>query len=154
MKKNDNIHKHHPHILITLLAAFLITSCGIPNAKNTASGGESADFSGEWTDEAGGPTVIDLWRDDAGLWHGEISRSDTEDSASFWSFSGEGNGDTISYSDMQRVRGLYDEEGEVTEESIYTDGSGKLILTEQRLSWQDDKEGAGNGLIFIYSGEY
>ena len=138
------------HILPLIL---LLTACGIPNAKNTAPK-EAADFSGEWTDEAGGPTVIDIWRDDEGVWHGEISRSDDEASASFWSFFGNADGDTITYTDMQCVRGIYDEEGEVTEENIYVDGSGRFILKDGRLSWQDDKEGAGNGLVFIYSGEY
>ena len=131
----------------------ILGACGIPNAKNTTAK-ESADFSGEWSDEAGGSTVIDMWRDDEGLWHGEISRGDDDYTASFWSFSGTGTGNTLSYKDMQRVRGVYDEEGEVTEESIYVDGSGKLILKDGKLSWQDDKEGAGNGLVFIYSGEY
>ncbi len=112
------------------------------------------DFAGEWTDEAGGSTVVDIWVDDAGIWHGEISRSDDDAVASFWSFSASAEGNTLIYTDMQHMRGIYDEEGEVTEDNIYSDGSGKLILTDGKLSWQDDKEGAGNGLLFIYSGEY
>ena len=151
--KNNCIRKRI-NILIPLLFAVILSSCGIPSANNTSGKGQSVDFAGEWTDEAGGPTVVDIWVDDAGIWHGEISRSDDDAVASFWSFSASAEGNTLIYTDMQHMRGIYDEEGEVTEDNIYSDGSGKLILTDGKLSWQDDKEGAGNGLLFIYSGEY
>jgi hypothetical protein len=139
------------------IAIALCASCGIPNAQNTASSAsaaESADFSGEWSEEAEGFTVIDIWKDDYGLWHGEISRSDMDDSASFWSFSGTASGSEITYTDMKLIRGSYDEEGEVTEEAVYEDGSGVISLNDGKLYWRDDKENAAEGLSFIHTGDY
>ena len=130
----------------------MITSCGIPNAKNTA--GSTVDFSGEWTEEKNGTVVIDIWSEAEGEWCGEISRVDGDDMVSFWSFTGTADGNTLSYSDMSRVVGKYDNEGEVTEETVYEGGSGSIVLKKELMSWKDDAEGAGDGLTFIYSGEY
>ena len=140
-------------ITIAFLMIFL-SACGIPSANNTGSGAESVDFSGEWSDEAGGSIVIDMWRDESGRWYGEISRSDTDYQASFWSFSGNAEGSVIKYDDMSCIRGIYDEEGEVTEEAVYENGSGSISITDGKMSWQDDVEGAGACISFIYSGEY
>lgn len=144
--------KRFPITLILIMT--LLCSCGIPSMKNKNAGDEVTDFSGEWSDEAGGETVIDLWSDEDGLWHGEISRRDSDDQASFWSFSGKASGNVISYDNMECVRGIYDSEGEVTEKAVYENGSGSISLTDGKMSWQDDAEGAGNGIVFIHSGEY
>ncbi len=140
--------------IMTAAAALcvLITSCGIPNAKNTAA--DAVDFSGEWSEEADGAVVIDIWSEAEGVWSGEISRVDGDDTVSFWSFTGTAAGNTLKYSDMSRVVGKYDNEGEVTEETVYEGGSGSIILKKDKLSWKDDIEDAGKGMTFIYSGEY
>lgn len=143
-------------LFAAMISLALCASCGIPNAKNASAVSEDSavDFSGEWSDEAGGPTVIDLWKDDEGIWHGEISRSDMNDSACFWSFSGNASGSEIVYSDMTKVVGSYDREGEVTEETVYENGSGAIGIAEGKMYWRDDKENAAGGLYFIYTGEY
>lgn len=141
-------------ILITaIILSSMICACGIPSAKNAASK-TPTDFSGEWSDEAGGDTVIDMWSDESGLWYGEISRSDGYDRARFWSFSGSAEGNKISYDNMECICGIYDEEGEVTEENIYQNGSGSISITDGKMSWKDDMEGAGEGISFIHTGEY
>ena len=138
-------------IAITIMMLF--SACGIPSARNAASKAE-VDFSGEWSDEAGGDTVIDMWSDESGLWYGEISKSDGFDRARFWSFSGSAAGNVIKYENMECIRGIYNEEGEVTEEIIYQNGSGSISITDGKMSWQDDIEGAGAGISFIHTGEY
>ena len=131
----------------------MLSACGIPSARNAASK-TPTDFSGEWSDEAGGETVIDMWSDESGLWYGEISKSDGFDRARFWSFSGSATGNVIKYENMECIRGVYDEEGEVTEETIYQNGSGSISITDGKMSWQDDIEDAGAGISFIHTGEY
>ena len=139
-----------------MISLALCASCGIPNARNTSTVTEEAavDFSGEWSDESGGGIVIDLWKDDNGLWHGEISRSDMNDSASFWSFSGNASGSELPYSDMKKTVGNYDNEGEVTEETVYENGSGVIGFADGKMYWKDDMENTAEGLYFIHTGEY
>lgn len=142
------------YVIAVIGVMMLLGACGIPSAKNAGTAVETTDFSGEWSDEAGGDTVIDMWCDDTGLWNGEISRRDGDNRASFWSFTGSAKGNVIKYADMECIRGIYDDEGEVTEELVYENGSGSISITDGRMSWQDDMENAGAGISFIYSGEY
>ena len=143
-------------LFAAMIAIAICTSCGIPNARNTAAVTEETgvDLAGEWSDESGGTTVIDLWKDDSGLWHGEISQSDMNDSAFFWSFTGNLSGSELAYTDMKKTVGNYDSEGEVTEETVYENGSGVIGLADGKMYWKDNVENTADGLLFIYTGEY
>ena len=45
------------------------------------------------------------------------------------------------------------EEG-VKEESIYEDGTGSFVITEEnKITWTDDKENKGEGIVFVWDEE-
>ncbi len=138
-----------------LLAVLFLVSCGIPNMKNTGEGTEGK-FIGEWQGESseGEPIVMDIWNDDDGVLHAEISRADNDNEVVFWSFSGEAKGNSFSYTDGERMQVVYNAAGEAEEEVVYSDGSGSVERSEEVLLWHDRKEGIGDGVTFSYVGEY
>ena len=71
-----------------------------------------------------------------------------------WTMSGTFNDETkqIEYSDCVKTNYVYDDNGEVkSQEEVYTGGTGVIAFGEgNTLTWQDDKEKAGEGMTFEF----
>lgn len=65
----------------------------------------------------------------------------------FGSFNAEGE---LTYTNCVKSIERRGEDGEISEETVYEDGSGKLLfdLETERLSWRDEKESAADDLVF------
>ena len=136
-------------VAVTLAFSVLLASCGIPNLKNTKNAPDS--FAGEWESDG---TILDIWVDDDGVCHGEVTRVLEENVVSFWSFSGEPENGAFSYSDGKKITATYDEGGDVSEDHVYEDGRGSITKNKEGLIWEDKVEDAGSGQTFTYTGEY
>ena len=112
---------------------------------------------GEWTSPDDSNFVIDIWKDGSGDFHAIVNRSDSENDVLVWEFDcyWQDSKGGLLYSDGRKTHATYDSDGRVTEEEIYTDGSGSFVTKgEDGLVWEDKKEKEGNGVTFVYSGEY
>ncbi len=156
---------------IAVTAAFLLCICtvctGCGKNKNSSDTGDGTEtpvqeknegtetdkFPGEWRDDANN-AVLDIWKDDSGLLHGEIIITYEENRLSFWSFSGELLNGELVYTDGERSDLEYDGDGDASEKTVYTRGRGTISFSGKNLSWMDAKEDAGKELIFSYYGEY
>lgn len=87
---------------------------------------------------------------------GAVVTIDWADSASVnveWIFHGvyDTADNSIAYTDCVKLIQTYAEDGSVSEETVYTDGSGKLIVNEDwSISWINDSEETGNDCHFIF----
>ena len=137
-------------ILVSVFA-FLPSGCGIPNAANTSKAAEK--FLGEWQDESGN-VILDIWREDSGVVHGEVCVTGVEDKVEAWSFTGSAKGDTLKYSECSHTVVTYNTDWEANEEVIYTGGTGKVSRKEDILIWEDDQTPETGTYTFSYVGEY
>ena len=147
-----------------LLSLMFITSCGkknedTPEETNATETGENIDleeakrFAGEWRDDANN-AILDIWVSSDAVCHGEIIVTNGENDLTFWYFTGTLVDEEIVYLDGERVDAHYDESGNVDDTSAYTRGRGKIGFSGKNLFWIDSKEDAGNGMKFVYYGEY
>ena len=70
-----------------------------------------------------------------------------------WDFTGMFNGrQVLTYSDCVKKHLVYSEDGSCTSETIYTDGTGTLRVSEDGehivMTWKDDVEDEGSGYYF------
>ena len=75
---------------------------------------------------------------------------------SAWQMNGKIKDNVITYSNALRVDESYDPESEngVTQEEVYTDGTGTFeISDDKKITWKDDKENEGEGLVFAWDQE-
>ena len=75
---------------------------------------------------------------------------------SAWQMNGKIKDNVITYENAIRVNESYDPESEngVTQEEIYTDGTGSFeISSDSKITWKDDKENEGEGLVFAWDQE-
>ena len=82
--------------------------------------------------------------------------SDDENDYWAWTMSGKIKDNVITYSDAVQIYESYDPESEngVIHEEVYTDGTGTFEITEdKKITWKDDKENAGEGLVFVWNQE-
>ena len=71
-----------------------------------------------------------------------------------WSMSGRFDPETMSVSYTDGVKKIvsYNEDGAIaSEETVYTDGTGLITFDSERwaLTWQDDREQAAEGMVFV-----
>ena len=129
--------------------ALFLCSCSALNSGDKSA--TAADFAGEWEDSG---TILDIWVDDDGICHAEVTRTEDESTVSFWSFSGEVKNGTFAYEDAVKTVATYNSDGDVSDETAYENGSGSVIKSGENLKWNDKNENAGKGLKFTYVGEY
>ena len=82
--------------------------------------------------------------------------SDDENDYWAWTMSGKIKDNVITYSDAVQIYESDDPESEngVIHEEVYTDGTGTFEITEdKKITWKDDKENAGEGLVFVWNQE-
>ena len=138
-------------VLALCLVFVFLMGCGIPNAAGTSKAAEK--FLGEWQDETGS-VILDVWKEDSGLVHGEVCWIGEENRIRTWSFTGTARGNTFTYKECTQTRVSYNDDWEASEEVVYTGGTGKLTLGEESLSWEDDQTPEAAGVAFSYVGEY
>ncbi len=111
---------------------------------------------GEWVAPDNSNYVIDVWRDGEGGFHAIVNLSERENEVYFWEMDGNWQ-DAIggmAYTTCVKSKVTYDKEGNPTSEEIYTDGSGSIYAKGDGIVWDDNKEKMGDGITFLYSGEY
>ena len=115
----------------------LLTACGVPNMKNDeAADGENTAFTGIFNSDT---ATLDLYQDDSGIYVGEISIEEDDDTAYYFSFSGQVKNNRLSYSDGTLLKLTYDKDGDFLEESIYEGTNGTIKKEENNYIWKDDK---------------
>ena len=75
---------------------------------------------------------------------------------SAWQMNGKIKDNVITYSNAVRVDESWDPESEngVSQEEVYTDGTGTFEITQdKKITWKDDKENEGEGLVFVWDQE-
>ena len=72
-----------------------------------------------------------------------------------WTMSGEFDPETrqVSFSDCKKMIGTYISQDEVSESEEYSAGTGRIVFSEDGMSWEDDKEGIANGMLFVLQQE-
>ena len=111
---------------------------------------------GEWVAPDDEDFVIDIWRDEKGMFRAIVNQTDEEGTVLYWEMSGVWNDSMggFSYTEGTKKQVTYDIDGNATQEVIYTDGTGKFTGDGEGLKWKDDKEKAASKITFTYSGEY
>lgn len=147
-----------------MMSIMLLASCGKKNEDTAEKASteetqvntdleEAKRFAGEWRDDANN-AILDIWVSSDAVCHGEIIVTNSENDLTFWYFTGTIVDEEIVYLDGERVDAHYDESGNVDDTSAYTRGRGKIGFSGKNLFWIDSKEDAGNGMKFVYYGEY
>lgn len=111
---------------------------------------------GEWTDPDDEGFVIDIWKDERGRFHAIVNQSDNNGTVIFWQMEGvwQDFENGFFYSECRKSIATYDMDGNVSEQVVYTDGSGSFSAVDDGIVWNDKKEKAGDGITFTYTGEY
>ncbi len=111
---------------------------------------------GEWVAPDDEDFVIDIWRDEKGMFRAIVNQTDEEGTVLYWEMSGVWNDSMggFSYTKGTKKQVTYDIDGNATQEVIYTDGTGKFTGDGEGLKWKDDKEKVASKITFTYSGEY
>ena len=106
---------------------------------------------GAYQDEAGMRASMDIYAygDDAGMV--SVSWANSADETVAWTFYCEmsEDGGSFYYSDGMKDILHFDENGEMTDEPVYEDGTGSFVIYNNHIDWIDDKEDAGNGCRFV-----
>lgn len=114
-----------------------LTACGVPNLKKDVEADiDNTAFTGIFNSET---ATLDLYQDAEGNYVGEISIEVDEDSAYYFSFTGQLNKNKLSYSDGTLRKLTYDENGDFSEESIYEGTKGTINKEGENYIWKDEK---------------
>ena len=112
---------------------------------------ESYDFSGDYFDLATQKGTMTISREDS-YYAISITYAESDDSLSMWSMTAtyDKNRRGLVYRDCERVDYEFDDtsSSDAEKKVVYSDGSGWVYLSGGSLSWVDDKEDMGTGLIF------
>ena len=115
-------------------------------------------YVGAYSDESGkGYSLLIQATDDVDgvmISIGHVSEDGLDYSA--WQINGTIKDNVITYENAVRVNESSDPESEfgVTQEQVYTDGTGSFEITEdKKITWKDDKENEGEGLVFVWNQE-
>ena len=110
-------------------------------------------FAGYYLDENSSASLsIDCTNDM--LYKVSVSRKKSDTETEEWYFTGEFNGrQVLNYESCIKSVMTVAEDGSVSSEQEYSDGTGYLRISEEGtktgLVWSDDKESAGSGVFFI-----
>lgn len=114
-------------------------------------------YIGAYTDENNGE--ISLYLDAADNTNGvsiSVGMNREDGSLEYWEMFGTFDGSRITYTDGVKMIERISEENpdEVENEDIYEDGSGYFEISEdKKVTWTDEKEDSGNGLVFVWDEE-
>ena len=117
-----------------------------------AGSGEATLLTGVWADSVAGRAMITFGNLRDGACSVEIRWSSSAFESSFWEMTAvpEDDGRTFRYEDCVHSVVTFGEDEQETREIIYENGSGAFLLNDnEELTWQDDMEQAGDGVIFL-----
>lgn len=114
-------------------------------------------YEGAYMDEAGSGFSLFLQAIDStnGV-NVSVGVSQPDGSLEYWEMSGTFDGSRVTYKDGYKMIERESEEnpGEIEDEMIYEDGSGYVEISEdKKVTWVDDKEDRGNGIVFVWDEE-
>ena len=167
-KKNKNIATVVAVLVMIAVAAFVIIRVkGLPQISGSIVDGnyderkekrvdDQRAIMGEWQAEDNEDFIIDVWRDAEGLFHAIVNITEQDGEVVFYEMSGswQDNEGGFLYSDCKKSVVTYDMDGNSSEEVVYTDGAGSITGRGDSIVWKDKEEKAGDGITFIYIGEY
>ncbi len=108
-------------------------------------------IAGAYQDEVGQRASMDIYAygDTAGMVSVSWANSASETVA--WLFYCEmaEDGKSFFYSDGIKYVMNFDEDGNMTDETVYEDGTGSFVIYNNHIDWLDDKEDAGKGCRFV-----
>ena len=124
------------------LMLFSVVACGTSEK-------ETVDYSGEYVETNAGRGTITVTKKDDGydVW---IRWPNSAEEVYNWNFSGtfDDNG-VMQYTGCEKTIITFDENGNDTSKTEYTDGTGKLVYKDNAMTWQDDKDDAGSDSKFV-----
>lgn len=111
------------------------------------------DFAGAWTDQTTG-AMLDIWKSEDGIFHALACVKTDETKVSYWSFTAPAQEGKLEYTDCERIDAVYGSNGQISEETVYERGRGRVEFDGDNLIWYDATDNAGEGLVFAYEGGY
>ena len=116
---------------------------------------EDFELAGEYQDETSQRALMTITPDGEDHYQVEISWGDSATKTTVWSFEGDFDreGGILNYKNgIKSVMTVTEEEG-MKEDIEYESGRGALLYFDEGLHWQDDKEDAGKGCVFVKTGD-
>lgn len=145
-------------ILFALVSMMMISAAACDTGKDSgsdnsqavsdAAGKETIDYSGEYIETIAQRASITVTKSEKGydVW---IRWPDSVDVAVNWTFTGTfDDSGILTYTNCEKTIIKFDEDGNDTAKTEYSDGTGKLVFADNALTWQDDKEDAGSDYQF------
>ena len=140
------------------LGGFTFTFVRVPDADPSTfdpaalQAADAGSFAGTYVESIAGRGVIEVESAGDNAYNVRIHWSDTAFSYTEWTFTGESDdGRTLTYSDCVKNCVTFTDEENSTTETVYTDGSGSLQLSEDGtgLVWDDRMENVAADSLFV-----
>ena len=170
MKNNNKIKNIITGVIIALMVvvagAVVIRTVGLPDVtgffkpnyeEQAAERAESQkSILGSWEASGDPGFTIDIWKDADGGFHAIVNKSENDGTVMYWQMDGvwQDFEQGFFYSTGKKSLATYDMDGNVSETVYYEDGTGNISATDDGIVWNDEKEKAGDGITFVYIGEY
>lgn len=121
-----------------------------PNGNFEAIVPEVSDYIGEWGDTISQRCFMTIEVLDDSTCFIQINWSSGASEDTQWNMTGNYNSSTgeIEYYDGTSFNYVYTDDGDVIEDLLYTDGTGKFYFSDGYLNWQDDVEQVGDRCLF------
>ena len=108
-------------------------------------------FEGLYQDEVGQRASMVLYAyEDTGAII-EVSWADSAFATTTWTMYAEmaEDGGSFTYEACEKHQLTFTEDGDMTDETLYTDGTGSFVIYNNHIDWIDDQEDAGAGVRFV-----
>lgn len=115
------------------------------------------EMTGIWAEKIAGRGAIEISKGtEAGKYDIQIRWSASAAQVAYWEMTAEatGNGDELRYENGRHTIQTWQSEDQMTEEEVYTNGTGSFrLLDTGELVWNDGIEQAAEGTVFINAGK-
>lgn len=145
--------------LISLLLALMLVcfSSAVMAEETTTASVPDMSIVMNLVDETSGRAVLTLVESMSGDITASVEWADSADVNTVWSWTSSddvaaGTSD-LPYNNATCIRYTYGESGVTSSEVLFTDGTGKLILTDNGFAWQDDQTEASKDCNFVMDPE-